>query len=206
MPTLLGMSITIDWPIALRPAEVEWGLFIPQEVQRAVLDGSPQVDILGAPRWQFQITSGPLKLDEAPAWEALIDRLRGSINRVRCWDWRREGPLGPATGTPVVAANGSGNTLALSGWAPNITAILKAGSYLDINGELKRLSGTINSSATGTASITFEPPLRNAVTVGVAVGLFKPSALFILKGNPPPMVQKGARCPGVTLAFEEVFS
>jgi len=200
------MSITIDWPAALRPAEVEWGLFIPQEVQRSVLDGSPQVDILGAPRWQCQITTGPLRLDEAPAWEALIDQLRGSINRARLWDWRRELPLGPATGAPVVSASGTGNSLAVSGWTPNVASILKAGSYLGLNGELKRLSKTITSSPTGTATITFEPPLRNVAMAGTALALFKPTALFILKGNPPPMKQSGARCPGVTLAFEEVFS
>lgn len=199
------MALIFDWPDSLRPAEVEWGLVYPQEVQRGI-DGSPQVDLVGAPRWQVQIVTGPLKLSEAPEWEAKVDKLRGSINRTRLWDWRREAPLGNPGGAPSLALDATGNTATVQGWTPARARVLAAGSWMGINGELKRLTETVDSDGGGSTVITFEPPLRQLAPAGSPLILGKPRALFILKGNPPSFSQKGARCPGVTLAFEEVFA
>ncbi|MCV2349332.1 hypothetical protein [Paucibacter sp. Y2R2-4] len=202
------MAEYIDFPLSLRPAEVEWGLYVPQEVQRGI-DGSPQIDIVGAPRWMVQVTTGPLRREEVPEWEALLGRLNGSVNRLRCWDWRRETPLGPASGTPqtrLTAPAATGNTLNTDLWAANVPGVLKAGSWIGVNGELKRLLLTANSAADGRADLVVEPPLRAPVPPGTPLLLFKPTALFILKGPVPPMKQQGARFPGVTFALEEVFS
>lgn len=199
------MPQILDWPPALRPAEVDWGLLVPQEVQRGI-DGSPQVDIVGAPRWRVMISTGPLRRDEVPEWEAWVDRLRGGVNRARIWDWRREAPLGPAGGAPIVTFGGTGNSLVTQGWTLSTQKILKAGSWVGLNGELKRLSQSINSDGGGVATITFEPPLRSAVPANAPLLLVKPTALFIMDGDPPSMKQQGARFPGLSLTFEEVFA
>lgn len=127
------MSITIDWPDELRPAMVDWGLYVPQLMGRSAFDGSVQSNTLGAPRWQFTIETGPLKSELVPQWEAFIDRLRGRVNRVRAHDWRREAPLGVASGTPLVRTSGSGAALETKGWTPNTAGILLAGSYIGVN-------------------------------------------------------------------------
>jgi hypothetical protein len=195
----------IDWPDALRPASVEWGLVWPQAVGRSSFDGSAQATTIGAPRWAFTVETGPLRFTEVPQWEAFVDRLRGKVNRARAWDWRREAPLGVATGTPVVAATGSGSSVLTSGWTPSITGILLAGSWMGINGELKRLSADISSNGAGQATATFEPPLRASAPEAGAITLVKPTALFQLVSDRPGMKQAGARNPGMTLQFMEDF-
>lgn len=201
------MADIIDWPLALRPASVDWGLVVPQRLGRSTTDGSAQAQTLGAPRWVFTVTTGVMKADEVPQWEAFLQRLRGMVNRTRAWDWRREEPLGPASGGPVtVRLAASGNTAELEGFTPSIANTLLAGSYMGINGELKRLSVTISSDALGRALATFEPPLRATAPIGASVELAKPPALFVMTSERPTFTQQGARHTGATLTFEEVFA
>lgn len=200
------MADIIDWPIALRPASVDWGLVVPQRLGRSTFDGSVQAQSLGAPRWVFTVTTGVMKADEVPQWEAFLQRLRGMVNRTRAYDWRREAPLGVATGTPNVRVAAAGNVLELQGWTASTTGILKAGSYMGINGELKRLSIDMNSDSLGRSVATFEPPLRAVAPAAGAVVLVKPPALFVMTSERPTFTQQGARHTGATLTFEEVFA
>lgn len=200
------MAEIIDWPEALRPTSVEWSLAVPQMMARSAFDGSTQAQTQGPPRWHFSITIGARKADELPQWEALVQRLRGRVNRVRCWDWRRELPLGPATGAPTVRVAAAGAVLAVQGFAPSVAGILLPGCYVGVNGELKRVSLPVNSLANGHADIAFEPPLRSAPPVGTPLVLTKPKALFVLTTDMPAFVQDGARHRGGALSFEEVFA
>lgn len=197
---------TITMPTTLRPASVEWGLIVPQLLARSAFDGSVQAQTMGAPRWFTNIETGPLRADEVPQWEALIQRLRGGMNRLQLWDWRREAALGVATGTPLVRTTVTGGaSVASKGWTPSVTGILLAGTYLGIAGELKRLSVDANSDASGFATLSFEPPLRGTATLDTSIVKTKPTALFVLTTERPAMTQRGARHAGWALAFEEVF-
>lgn len=199
------MPSIIDWPTALRPATVEWSLITPQWMGRSVLDGTVQAAPLGPPRWAFTITMGVLRRSEATQWEAFIFRLRGMANRTRAWDWRREAPLGPAPGTPVLAAAATGDTCSISGWTPS-TFIMAAGSWMGINGELKMLMNDLTSNGSGQATAVFEPPLRATAPSGGAVVLVKPTATFVMTSERSSFTQEGGRAPrGGTLTFEESF-
>lgn len=200
------MADIIDWPDALRPSKVEWGLFVPQATGRSPFDGTVQAQTVGAPTWFFTVETGALRFEEVPQWEAFIQRLRGMVNRTRAWDWRRESPLGVATGTPSVRVAGTGAQLDTQGWTPNVAGILLAGSYMGINGELKRLSQTINSDSLGRATITFEPPLRLQAPLAAPITLVKPTAVFMLMTARPAMPQHGARNPGWSLSFQEALT
>lgn len=199
---LPGMQ-TFDWPDAFRPASVDWGLIVPQLQGRSAFDGSVQTDVMGAPRWAFTVTLGPRKLSELPGIEAFFNRLRGGVNRVRAWDWRRESPLGPATGAPVVRLASAGSCLELQGWAPGVAGILRAGSWFSVNGELKQLSVDMSSDAVGRSTALFEPPLRAAAPAGAPLLLVKPTARFVMTNEPPQWGQDGAKVKNHTLSFEE---
>lgn len=198
------MPTTIDWPAALRPNSVEWGLVVPQRMQRSAFDASAQAQTLGAPRWQFTITTGVIRLAEVPWWEAFTDQLDGMVNRVRAWDWRREVPLGVATGTPTVRVAGAGASILTQGWTANVTGILLQGAWVGVNGELKRVSLDANSDSLGRATLSIKPPLRAALTVGLPLTLVKPKALFVMTTPKPAFTQEGSRAKSVTLSFEEV--
>lgn len=192
-----------DWPDELRPQGVEWGLLHSQVTGESVFDGSVQSAPLGAPRWFFEIDTGVLKPAEVPLWEAYTDRLFGAVHRARVWDWRREQPLGPATGTPLVKTSAAGRTLATKGWTPSTTGILRRGSYFSVAGELKRLVLDASSDGAGDATLTFMPPLRAAPSVNTPLVLVKPTAVFVLRTPDAAMRQEGARHPGASYRFEE---
>jgi hypothetical protein len=200
------MAAIIDWPDTLRPEKVDWGLFVPQAWGASVFDGSAQADTLGPARWFFTVTTGPLKADLVPEWEAFLQRLRGRVNLARAWDWRREAPLGVATHLvtgPKVRFDATGASLESFEWTPSTANILKAGSYIGVNGELKRLSTSASSDATGVAVLNFEPPLRALAPAGGVITLVKPTAKFMLMTERLAMPQEGARHPGFTAQFEE---
>lgn len=198
------MDIT-DWPDALRPHAVDWGLFVPQMAGRSAFDGSAQATTIASPRWFFSVDTGALRRAELPLWEAFIDRLQAGTHRTRVWDWRREAPLGVATGTPLVrvAAGMGGHTLETKGWTPSTAGILLAGSYFKVNGELKRLSVDADSDASGFATLTFKPPRRVAVAVDQPLTLAKPTAVFQLVDERTSFAQQGARFPARSFNFME---
>lgn len=200
------MAEIFDWPADLRPAGVEWRLQRFQALNTSAFDGSVQAATLAAPRWAFTIDTGRLRRSEIPAWEALVDRLDGSINRVRCWDWRREAPLGVATGTPLVRVSASGKTLATKGWTINRTGILLRGSYIGVNGELNRLVLDADSNNLGQATLTLARPLRAAPAVDVPIVITKPTAKFYLTTMDTAFRQDGARASGQTFTFQEDIS
>lgn len=200
-----AMADIIDWPDTLRPHSVDWGLFVPQMVGRSAFDGSAQATTMGPPRWFFSVDTGAMRRAEVPLWEAFIDRLQGGTNRARAHDWRREAPLGVATGTPLVRVSAAGATLATKGWTPSTAGILLAGSYFGVNGELKRLVLDAASDGSGDATLTFKPPLRAAPAVDLPLTLAMPTALFMLVSERPSMPQQGARFPGTSYSFMEDF-
>lgn len=197
------MAEIFDWPVALRPASVEWGLFVPQAAGRSTFDGSVQAQTIAAPRWFFSIDTGRLQRLEVPAWEALMDGLRGQVNRVRCWDWRREAPLGVATGAPVLAATATGASAATAGWTPSVAGILLRGSYAGINGELKRVRLDLSSDSAGEGMLFFEPPLRAPAPASTPLLLVKPTATFVRVEPRHSMTQQGAASLGTSYSFME---
>jgi hypothetical protein len=172
---------------------------------RSAFNGAVQAITMGAPRWQFTIETGAMRASETPQWEAFITRLGGKVHRARCWDWRRESPLGPGGASPTLQGNATGITATVQGLTANQNPVLRAGSYLGINGELKRLSVDAVSNGSGVATVTFEPPLRATAPGGSAVVLTRPTALFILVNDRFSFSQRGARHTGGSLSFEEVF-
>lgn len=197
------MAEIFDWPTELRPQGVEWRLTRSQVFGVSAFDGSAQASPLGAPRWAFTIDTGRLHLHEVPLWEALIDRLDGGVNRVRCWDWRREAPLGVATGVPLVRVSAAGKTLATKGWTPSTAGILLRGSYVGVNGELNRTVLDATSDGAGWATLTLARPLRAAPAVDVALVLVKPVAKFYCTTTDTAFRQDGARPSGQSYTFEE---
>jgi hypothetical protein len=199
------MPTTYDWPIALCPATLDWGLVWPQRMGRSAFDGSAQAQTLGPPRWTATMTTGPLPRAELPLWEALVDKLDGAVNRIRIWDHRRPGAVGLSLGTPVVRVASTGTSVATEGWVANVTGIRKAGDYvgIGINGELKRLVADVNSDALGRATLHFRPPLRAAADVGMPLVLVRPTARFMMTTERPDFRQEGGRVAGATLSFEE---
>lgn len=135
-------------------------------------------------QWAAQVQVPPMNEDDAMEIIAFFNRLRGSYDSFYLGNPARSTPRGVASGTPLV--NGSlqtGNTLVTDGWSNNVTGILKAGDFIQINSgtgaELNQVALDVNSDGSGNATIPLVKTIRtspannSAVVVNNPVGVFR---------------------------------
>lgn len=130
------------------------------------LSGSVQTLEMPGARWTASYVLPPMKRSSAAAWQAFFVQLRGQAGRFYGYDPDARTPRGVATGAPLVNGSGqTGNTLAVDGWTPNVSGILKAGDYVAFDAgvtgrELHMVVSDADSDGSGQANISIEPPIR----------------------------------------------
>jgi hypothetical protein len=98
---------TIDWPANLRPQTFSPGLRKAGLQFRSPFNGTTQSVDFVAERWVFSLALPPRRTaDGNPGQvEALINRLAGGVERVRCHHWYRPVPAGTLRGYPVLLSS-----------------------------------------------------------------------------------------------------
>jgi hypothetical protein len=80
----------------------------------------------------------------------------------------------------VAGGSQSGASLAVDGLPVSSAGLLRAGDWIEVNGELKRLVADLNTDASGAGTMLIEPPLRNSPADNAPVVLRTPMARFLL--------------------------
>lgn len=186
--------------LRLRPNTLAFSSPLNRAVQTAELPGA---------LWIGELSYDSRTLIEADRLllQAWLAQLRGRAGRFFMSDLSMPAPKGVATGTPVVAgAAQTGASLATSGWTASVTNILKTGDLIGVNGELKRIVANASSSGTGTATLTFEPPLRASPANLAAIVTAAPTFTAMLADDDQDhfLVQPPLQSD-VTLKFSEAF-
>jgi hypothetical protein len=139
-------------------------------------------------QWGASVQVPPMDEDTAMEIIAFFNRLRGSFDNFYLGNPARSTPRGVATGTPLV--NGSlqtGNTLITDGWSNNITGILKAGDFIQINSgtgaELNQVALDVNSDGSGNATIPLVKTIRTSPANNSAVVVSNPVGVFRLTND-----------------------
>lgn len=139
---------------------------------------------LAGARWIAQLTFTNRQSDTgAPELTVFVEGQRGGAGRffLSPPDLNQRGEL---TGTPTVDGDGQlGSSLIVSGFLPNTTP-LKAADYIEVNGELKRVSQDVEADLNGDATITFNPPLRRSPANLAPIEMIDPRGKFYLAENP----------------------
>jgi len=137
--------------------------------------------------WLAEYTLPPMRRASAAVWVALLVALRGRRGTVKGFDPDAKTPRGVATGTPLVnGASQTGNALITDGWTVSVTGIVKAGDFLSLAAPAQRLYMVVedaNSNASGQATLSIEPALREAPTDNAVLTLTNPFGLFRLAAN-----------------------
>lgn len=132
-----------------------------------------------APLWSTTITSS---LKRPEQWQALMMQLRGRSNQVALPNFGRPAPKGTMRGTMTAGAATQGATAMTITASGQASKTLLAGDFLGVGSGLTQqvvmLTADATSNASGVIAVSFEPPLRNALTAGAAVTWDKPKALF----------------------------
>lgn len=198
------MAEILEWPAVIFPSEMSLLLQSNSKIFQSPFSGSSQTASFPGSRCAMTMTLKNRKEWEARALEALVADLDGVAGRVRLWDFARGG-RSPA-GTPIVSQSKQmGKMLNTRGWLPN-RLVLRAGDYITVNDELKKVTQEVRSDLSGQAVIRFSPQLRWPPNAGSPIECRKPTGIFRLVDE-----KQGdfTRTPGifhaVTLQFVEAF-
>jgi hypothetical protein len=171
-------------PGVTAPSSIEWD---PQEKVSAT-EGSfaylSQVFDWQQSMWSGQVSFPPIHRYSADAWSAFILQCRGQANAFMLGDPKAAIPKGPARGTPVV--NGAGQTgysLVTRGWSPSVISQLLPGDLIQVGNRLYKVLNSVNSDASGSATLAVWPNLRDLPADGVTVQTRNCKGLFRLAKN-----------------------
>ncbi len=177
-------------PLCAAPSSIEWD---PQEAVACTSNpftGAEQLFDWGASWWQGQLSFRSMTRYSADVWQAFILELRGGINVFSIGDPLRVAPKGVPLGAPLVSGAGQvGYSLVTRGWQPNSVGLLLPGDYFSVpigpgpGTRLYRALEAVSSDASGSATISFWPPLRDQPGDGVAIATSNCTGLFRLAAN-----------------------
>ncbi len=80
----------------------------------------------------------------------------------------------------VAGGSQTGGALNIDGLPTSTNGLARAGDWVEINGELKRLTADLNSDSSGAAYIMFEPTLRTSPADNTPVVFRNPMGRFLL--------------------------
>lgn len=148
------------------------------------LNGATQTFENPGAKWFVSYTLPPMVRADAEEWLAFLIKLRGMSGRFYGYDPSARTPRGVATGTPLVnGASQTGTSLATDGWTINTTNIMRIGDYFQVGTELKKIVANASSNGTGQATLTFEPPIRNAPADNAAIIVTNPVCVMRLSSD-----------------------
>jgi hypothetical protein len=176
------------------------------------LNGAVQTTELPGARWVCEITYDTLSKPDRLLMQAFLSKLRGRAGRVFLWDMSHYKPQGVASGSPLVnGASQTGASLITDGWTISQSPIIKAGDYVGVNNELKRIVADSNSNGSGQSTLTFEPPLRSSPADNAAITTDKPKFTGMLIDDDQDIFTSRTALytipdAGITIRFVEAFS
>lgn len=167
-------------PTNLLVASANWGQARFDMVEMSESTGSTATRLLGPPRWTLSMRSPEvLPLALAGRWEAIVYGLRGRVNHLAAYNPGRPRPAGTLAGAPSVlsdaAAGATSVYLAASGTVL-VGDMLQIGTGLGSSQLVKVMADATSSS--GSITVTFEPPLRQAYVATTPVVWNHPVAYF----------------------------
>lgn len=195
---------TLDWPDGLVPSKATWGLQSNTESFTSPLNRSTQTVERPGARWKVSLEFPSLKDPDLGRLEAFLADLNGMAGRFTIWPHSRPGS---SAFSPLVnGAIADFKRLPTKSW-PASTLVLRAGDYLAVNGELKKVTADVTSDAGGLATVPVAPPFRNAPSPNAAVTLNKPRATMMLSSDENSITTlPGRMSDSVVIGMVEVFT
>lgn len=130
-----------------------------------------------------------LEQADADPWIAFLMELRGMLNAFQIGDPMKKTPRGTPSGTPLVDNSQTGGNAAMSqslttkGWTASATNLLLPGDWVQIGYRWHRVLDAVNADASGDATISIYPSLRELPADGGAVVTSSTKGLFRLAKN-----------------------
>lgn len=179
-------------------------------VNTSPFTGQQQVYKHAGQWWESEIQFPPMKRADAEVVASFLLKLNGRFGTFLMGDPVNTQPRGVGSGTPVVdGANQTGNELAVKGWTPSVTGILKAGDWVQLGAggasRLHKVLDDVNSNADGEATLVLFPDLRSSPPNEQLVVIDSPKGLWRLSANDIDYTIQTGQFYGITLACTEAL-
>lgn len=181
---------TITFPSSPKPQSMTWRLMMPTQANISGWTGKRQVVASGRGWWECQIQLPPIVgTSNINDWRAFVASARGTANDFNV-------PVDPtaqsALANTVLTAGVDqiGRNIVTDGW-PISTTVLQAGQYVTINNQLLQVVSDVTSNASGEATISIEPPVRQPVSDNSSVEYKNPYCKMYLVEEPTLSVEAG---------------
>lgn len=193
----------IDFPSSPSPRNMAWRLVMPSQTNVSEWTGARQTMSSGRGWWECMISLPPIVGASAFApWRSFIAKARGSANEFRVpVDPTSQGDSLPAT-VQVNGANQTGRTLVTDGWGANGLKLI-AGQFVTVSDQLLQLTADV-TSVSGSATLSFEPPLRSSPADNASIEVRNPFALMHFTEEPSYNVDL-ANVYDLSLSLREAF-
>ncbi|MEN6375554.1 MAG: hypothetical protein ABFD75_12370 [Smithella sp.] len=202
---------TLNLPVLSRGNATECNFSLQPNTQsfESPLNKTVQTYELPGAKWLFTATWQNLNQADARIFKAWLASLRGMAGRFYANDLAHKTPSGCISGTLSVNAAAAAGASAISALSSLISTsnILLPGDYFQVGTELKIVTAAASTNGSGVAAISFEPPLRTALTGTESITYNTPLAIFRLNDDKQDNFNfDPERRPSITLSSTEVFS
>lgn len=130
--------------------------------------------------WYMEGKLIPVDGVDARLWRSFLVKLEGLKNSFRLPVPGYTKPSG-LVGVTARAAAARASTFGIDTGA-GVKTVLLEGEYFTINDELKVATADVVTDASGFANVSFQPPLRKAVSAGTVLEIQNPYILFCAEG------------------------
>ena len=169
--------------------------------------GSEQVQDWGGRWWHYEIEMALTKGADGRRLSGFLAALGGAAGRFLLVDPAAAHQAGTPWAPLVSGGSQSGNTLLSAGWTPNSTPLL-AGDLFSLGAEsqvrMHQLAANVIADATGTATLSFVPPLRESPLDQAGINVTSPSVCLRLSSPVPTRIGR-ADTYRFTLTAREAF-
>ena len=170
-----------NYPEISAPDGEDWEIRYNTQSFTSKLNGVAQTVELPGAKWAASVSYGSRFGREARILQGFLASLKGTAGRF--WftptDWE---PLGNPSGTGLTAAlaPGGSSSIETDGWPGNSDELFIPGDYIELSGELKKVTNFVNSDIAGAATIEFAPPLRRVISNNTVIRYNEPRCLMKL--------------------------
>jgi hypothetical protein len=198
-----------DWPDDLVPYAQQFYLQPNTGGTESPFNRKTKVYALSAPRWICSMSfrggyNGESGLKAyGPRLDALIAKLEGRTNRIRIWDFRRDGmrsPLWPRSASNLSAVQGA-TSMTITTLAPGTPVY--AGDYIGGDGRSHIILDDVYANGSGQAVVSFKPPLAAAIGAGAATFSQAGSIFRLVNDDAGQNVVQVGEAQTMTLDFVE---
>lgn len=194
----------ITLPASPAPAQVEWTLNQPTQVNRSLVTSRRRVTLLpAAPRWRAKVTLPPIQGEaRVLAWRAFAIDCDGQANSFKLIACERDQISGIAP--TIDGAGQAGRSLLTAGWGA-AGVKLRRGQFVTIGEQLLGLMQDVEADADGKAEIHVKPYIRLVPANGAAIEAKRPYAVMSMASDDAGWIAGVGQQYTVSFECEESF-